>query len=921
MFQKSLKFKTWLLLTSVAILSAPVFAQDQTTAPQAPAQEEGELTEEDQRRLDAVVVRGRFIPNEKRATSEISSLLDSEDFRVTGDPDAASALRRVTGLTISRGKFVFVRGLNERYTSAVLNGSPLPSPEPLRRVAPLDLFPTGILDSVLVQKTWSPEYSAEFGGGVIDLRTKSVPEDGFFNIGVSGTITAIETFQDGLLFEGGGRSDFTGFDDGTRDLPPELAAVFTTTRVTSLPVEDNAAIGAALITPELSVVQEGLLGPEYGINLNTGYGFDITPDISVGFTGSAGFSNGWETRRGFRREVNALNINPDGTGGILGGEGVETTLTIDDDFERESTENVTRLNGLITLGLQAYDAHDLSFTALITRSTAKEVRVFEGEEDDIGNDIREENFEFFERQLFTLQGRGEHELTFLGGLWNELDDFTVNWRASYSEAFRDAPFQNVFTFEDTGPEVGVIDGEFQLEDSDDVNITFSTIDDDVTDVGVDLKLPLSFDWLPGNDVEINAGYAYLTSNRDTFIRIFNFGGDFPLELQPLRVDLIFNESTVTGDASTGFVTEEVGGSEFPEAFAGELELDAYYVSGDIRVSPNLRIAGGLRYEDSLQTSDTFNVTLPDNGIVEAQLSSRFLLPSVTVTWNFAENLQLRGAFSQTITRPQFRELALVQFINPETDELFAGNPFLINSQVDNYDARLEWYFANDQFVTLGFFYKDLENPIEEVGDSSIDSPINSFINAPSAQIFGFEFELDTQVPLYDWLGWSWLRDRDFVFKTNYSFTDSEVSSNGDVITASFNAGAVEADIVPGEAFILDGRSLQGQSDHIFNAQFGYDNDKAGTQFRILFNFASDRIRTTESLVANQPAIVESPPLSLDFTFSKQFEFLKGNYTFGINARNLTGANYDARQSGTENSIIVDQFDRGQEFSFSLKRSF
>ena len=224
-------------------------------------------------------------------------------------------------------------------------------------------------------------------------------------------------------------------------------------------------------------------------------------------------------------------------------------------------------------------------------------------------------------------------------------------------------------------------------------------------------------------------------------------------------------------------------------------------------------------------------------------------------------------------------------------------------------------------MTIGAFYKDLENPIEEVGASSIDSPINTFINAPAAEIIGAEFEFDSRVPLHDWLGWNWLASRDWVFKTNYTYTNSEVSADGDVLTASFNAGAIQQDVTAGTSFIVDGRRLQGQSDHVVNVQFGFDNDDAGSSFRALFNFASDRIRTTESLVANQPAIIESPPLSLDVTYSKDFLFLGGNYTFGINARNLTGANYDARQSGTENTIIVDQFDRGQEIRFSLKRSF
>ena len=478
------------------------------------------------------------------------------------------------------------------------------------------------------------------------------------------------------------------------------------------------------------------------------------------------------------------------------------------------------------------------------------------------------------------------------------------------------------TFEENGGTLAaVIDGTLQLEDVDDVSITFSEIDDQTQDFGFDFVLPFSPAWLPGQDLELSTGYANFESERDTFTRIFNFGGALPPALAGGRIDAIFNEGTITGNPATGFVLEEVGGSQFPEAFRGTLELDAFYAAADIRITDFFRISGGVRYEDSSQTSDTFNQTLPDDGILEAQIDADFVLPSITATWNVLENVQLRGAYSQTITRPQFRELAFVQFINSETDENFLGNPFLVNSRVDNFDARLEWYFGREQFFTIGGFYKDLENPIEEVGASSLDSPINTFINAPAAEIFGVELEYQQVVPLHDWLKWDWLAKRDFSVKTNYTYTNSEVSAEGDVLTASFNAGSIEQNVISGESFIIDGRRLQGQSDHVFNFQFGYDNEEAGSSFRVLFNFASDRIRTTESLVANQPAIIEQPPLSLDLTYSKDFDFLGGAYSFGITAKNLTGDDYFATQSGTENSIIVDSFDRGQQFSVSLKRSF
>jgi len=167
---------------------------------------------------DEVITTGVFIPNEKKITSEITTVLDEDTFAQIGASDIASALTRVTGLSLSQGKFVIVRGLNERYSYATLNGAPLPSPEPLRRVAPLDLFPTSVLADVVVQKTYSPEFSGEFGGGAINLRTRALPDEKFLEFSISSSYNTTTTNRKGLVY-GGSDSDWLGFDDGLRDLP------------------------------------------------------------------------------------------------------------------------------------------------------------------------------------------------------------------------------------------------------------------------------------------------------------------------------------------------------------------------------------------------------------------------------------------------------------------------------------------------------------------------------------------------------------------------------------------------------------------------------------------------------------------------------------------------------------------------------
>ena len=168
--------------------------------------------------VEEVVVQGTFIPDEKRDTSEISAILDSSEIERTGDDNIAVALTRLTGLSLVRGKYVYVRGLGERYSAATLNGLGLPSPEPLKRVVPLDLFPTQIVESSIVQKTYSADMPGEFGGGIIEINTKAVPDDRVLSLSFSSGFNSAASLKDGLLYEGGSDDDF-GYDDGTRNIP------------------------------------------------------------------------------------------------------------------------------------------------------------------------------------------------------------------------------------------------------------------------------------------------------------------------------------------------------------------------------------------------------------------------------------------------------------------------------------------------------------------------------------------------------------------------------------------------------------------------------------------------------------------------------------------------------------------------------
>ncbi len=861
-------------------------------------------TEESQEELrqQSVVVRGQFIPDEKRSTSEVSSLIDASDFQVSGDTDAAAALARVAGISTADNRFVYVRGLNERYSSATLNGSPLPSPEPLRRVAPLDLFPTSVLRSILVQKTFSPNLPGEFGGGLVDIRTKTVPDEAFFEVSASVSGNTQTTFQDGLLYDGGDL-DFLGFSDNTRTMPdiPETG------------VDANFA-RSLTNNSGLLIIQEGIVPANIGLSATGGQRYDINQDISMGLLGAVSYSNDWTTKEGTR---GFADNNGDG-------------LSARFENELYSTENSVGLNGFATVGFDLFDNHEIRGTALIARSSDKRARTVQGIDFD-DNFERDDNIEWFERQLWTTQISGEH-------FFPSLMDLKVEWRASYSEALRDAPYQFSILYQDSG------NGLQTLANSADTTFTFSRIDDDSTDLGIDLELPLErgSDCYLFCETDLKAGYAYVENDRSATSRIFAIEG---VPVSSTRIDYLFANLFATDQLGAS----SIGGATFPEKYIATLEVDALYAGFDTQITPFLRGAIGARYERAIEAVDTMSIGAdPALNYVEACVDREpdgscdyeyDILPAATITWNPFDDLQVRGGYSETVTRPQFRELAPTEFLNTETDVNFLGNPFLINASIKNYDVRAEYYFGRDQFITFGLFYKDMERPIEEINQRTGDTPKTTFINVPSAELYGLEVEYEQILPLFDVLGLDFFRDRDLTVKANYTWSDSEVTagrspSDLGLTTAQFCAQYADECVVtnqtplnpepfllPAAGLIEGGRRLQGQSEHLFNLQLVYTDEMKGTEANLLVNYASERIRSGEALALNIPAILEEPPISLDFVLNQAFELAGGDYEFSFKVQNLLGDEYEAYQARGGDRVDVDVYDIGTSISFGLKRRF
>ena len=829
---------------------------------------------------DEVVSTGTFIPNEKRITSEITSVLDEDTFAETGAGDIASALTRVTGLSLSDGRFVIVRGLNERYSSATLNGASLPSPEPLRRVAPLDLFPTSVLSDVVVQKTYSPEFSGEFGGGAINLSTKSLPEEAFLTLALSTSANTETTLNPGLIYEGSD-SDWLGFDDGLRDLP-ELDT-------NGVPVGNFENIDTLLIERQDNIPFNG------GVRLTGGNRFDLDNGMSVGVLATLGYDNGWQTRRG---EDNTANI---GAGGEL--------VVLDDGFE-VSTQNDIALNGLLGVGVEFDENHSLQLVGFATRSSTAEARIATGvdREDRI---YRQDFTEWFEREVYMGQLLGEHFVN-LGET-----DLEIGWRASYAEAGRNAPYERRINYEDFERGQGF---QFQFNRPGTNNdIRFSELDDTTLDLGMDFTLPLDLGRLP---VELKFGGAYLDKQRDSIQSDFRYFGTIPEELRGSRIDLILSDPVV----DAGILEIRRGGTTgFPDVSEAALETAAGYVGADVEINEDIRFAVGGRFETSTQDTLIAQALVPDSAFAFEPLEEDVFLPAATVTWTLADSVQLRLAASKTINRPQFRELTPSIFVNTDTDDRFVGNPFLVNSESINLDARVEYYFGASEFVTLGGFYKDLTDPIEEFIFNGLgESNATSFLNAPSAELWGIEAEFEKTFA-FDEIGLGGVGgDRDFVVRSNYTYSDSTVSADGEVAitppTVDPTRGVAPI-LIEAAGLYGDGRRLQGQSSHLANLQLGVEDLDAGWDAFLLLNYTSDRIRAVEDRSNGLPSIIESLPLSLDAVVNVPFTVGERDLELGFKIQNILGEDYKATQSLGGSEIVIDSYEIGTTFAASLKATF
>ncbi len=862
------------------------------------AQAEGEV--------DEIVVRGQFIPEPLRQTSQVASFLSSEDLARSGDADAAAALTRLSGLSVVRG-FVFVRGLGDRYSSALLNGSPLPSPEPLRRQIPLNIFPSNILDGADIQKTYSANLPAEFSGGLIDLRTLRQPPDPFLTVKIGTAGNTESTRRRGLTVDGFDR-DWTGIDFGTRDIPGPLRNLIDQNRrvdLSSFSAEELEIASESLVNSELNVLQSQKFNPDLNVELSAGKTYDLG-NFDLGLLALVGYESQFRTRRSER--IFVPNV-------------VSTASTR---LDATTTTWDIVANGFASASLGWGVNNSVTLAGLLIRSTTSFAEVEEGfnvdgvpPDDFVPQGSIEENLielaslptnerreasAWYERQIWQASLLGEHRL---------FDAVDVDWRVAYSRSSREAPYERFAQFIFPGA-TRTQPGTPSLNQGGQI-IRFSELKDEVLSFGGDLEyvLPIA----ASRDITFSAGFAYSDTERDVELLQFAFDQDrtgagiaLPPEILESRIDFIFSPDNIGPGL---LLLRET--TNLDDSHTGKLRTIAGYAQADAEILPFVRVTAGVRYETADQDLETLNRFGLTPFAPPVNLSNDYFLPAATVTWNFASDLQLRLGYSQTIARPQFRELAASEFVDPESSRRFQGNPLLTDTRFRNYDARLEYFFGRDRFVTIGGFYKEITDPIEEATNELDGRLRTGYIAAPRAEIYGGEFEfrnrftMPFELPL--------IRGAEWLFTTNYTLTFSEVFAGDELIGDPFDAG----NLIRASAVFVGSEStdLVGAAKHIVNGQFGYQTENS--QFTILANWVSERLARRGVGV---PAVFERPGITLDAVFRRNFQVGGNSFVLGLAGRNLLGEETNFFQnSQILGEVPLDRYERGRTFSASITGNF
>ena len=752
---------------------------------------------------------------ERRRATTINDNMGGQEMKANADGNAASALQRVTGLSVVDSQFVFVRGLGERYSNTTLSGAVLPSTEPDRKVVALDMFPSSLMDNVQVVKSFSPDRSAEFAGGMIEINMSKLPRRPTFDVSYSLGGNSL-VFGKTVLDHQSGDRDYLGLKNSDRGLP----SIFPATRL----------VRGGIYTPEVGELPTDL--KRYAESLPNHW----TPE-SVDGKANQGFSMAFGNRFG-KLGVSA-SVNQSYSSDYR--EEAQVYYATDGDvltpfstYDYRAGSTTGTLSGLLNLGYQMSANHRLAFQGFSTNRGKRETRTFEGFNDDAARNLRNSRLLWLEEELRSGQVTGEH-------FFPSVSNSRVDWRATVSRSQRNEPDIRETLYQQIGT-------SWVLADESQSGLRmFNALQEDATEVAGNWSTV--FAGRQGLPAMLKLGTSYAMRDREFDSRRFRF-----IPLNVVRFDLTQSPEDIFAPANIGTRYELREETRTTDSYDAEQTVLAGYAMLDLSLSARLRVIGGARVENYTQTVNTFDLFGTDvfgsQEVITGEIKTTDFFPALNLVYATRQNQNLRVSFSQTVNRPEFRELAPFEFTDIVGGRAVIGNPDLERSLIQNYDARWEWFGDAEEVVSAGVFFKRFDSPIERIVEPTAQLR-TSFTNAKSARNFGVELEARKRLSDMVLIG------------ANYTFVDSSIALEGsqtNVLTS------------------LE-RPLSGTSKHIFNAMV--EARLPIFTARVLFNSFSERIAEVGSL--QLPDIFEEGRQTVDVAVSRRV----GKLNLRLSAENLT----------------------------------
>ena len=826
--------------------------------------------------LEEVVIESKALRDSESAlltvqknAANVLDGLSAEGFSRTGDNDAGAAMRRITGVSVEGGKYVYVRGLGDRYTKTSLNGADVPGLDPNRNTVQMDLFPTKLVDNIIVYKTFTPDLAGDFTGGFVDVTTKDFPEEFIFEASANIGFNPQANFEDDFLTYRGGDLDWLGFDDGTRDFP---------SLVNEVEIPDNGASN-----PELTEQVTRAFDNNYDFQreaqpLNHRFSLSAGDQKSL-FKRPFGFIASLNYQRNFQSYTDGETGRYTLTSPEDQVESLNRELQLVDQYSQDIVLWGAMANGSIKIS----DKHKLSLNILRNQSSEKNTRFQDGDfpREDASLDYQTTQLQFLERSLTSFQLKGEH-------VFGEDNKAVLDWTSSYILSTQDEPDLRFYS-------IGFRPNTNEFEVAPSIGQLPSRYTRNLEEFSFDNKLNLTIKFKQWNDLEskFKVGGAAIFKDRefreDQYrVNVLQGGREvWPEELGPFYyVSEAFEFDAETGEGAfiNRFFIENNNYDATQTILAG-------YAMVDMPVTDRLRAIVGARLEQTDIDIETFSGR-------EGNLETFDLLPSVNLTYSLQDDMNLRAAYGRTLARPTFRELAPFESFDFIGDFIFIGNPDLERTLIDNFDLRWEVFPSFDELISASVFYKSFQNPIERVTNPIAGNPEINKRNVDEATVYGFEVEVRKN------LGFIAKPLLPFSIGANFSLISSQIDINP-LELQSIRATVPTAD---------EQRVMFGQSPYIVNAYLSFRNEK-GTQASINFNVQGERL----SLVTDggTPDIYEQPRPMLDLMASQN---LNERWNLRFRARNILNAEYKYTYEFKGQEFIFQNSQLGTSYSLGVTYS-